>query len=82
LAGYPKTSGNLKLPPAEKVMSFSSRSLSIVFSRKEDDWEEKDKPFLKKILEESLLLRQLRELNLEFKSMMECKKGRRLIELV
>lgn len=78
LAAYPKMPDQLSLPPATRVMSFSSRSLSIALCQKDDDWEDKDKPFLKKLLEKSPLLEQLRELNLEFKNMMEQKKGEQL----
>jgi transposase len=53
--------------------------LSIAFGRQEDEWEEKYKPFFKRLLEKSPLLRQLRELNLEFKNMMGCKKGEDLL---
>ena len=59
-------------------MSFSGRSLSIVIYQQEVDWKEKDKPFLKLILEKSPLPEQLRELNLESKNMMACKKGEQL----
>lgn len=75
LAGYPKKSDELKLPPAENITSFSSRSLSRGFGQQENDWENKYRPILQKLIEKSPLLRQLRELNLEFKSMMDHKKG-------
>lgn len=78
LSNYPKTPDLSQLPPAKKAVSFSSRSLSIVLCQQEVNWKEKDKPFLKLLLEKSPLLEQLRELNLEFKNMMECKKGEQL----
>jgi transposase len=60
------------------MMSFSSLSLSMALCQKEDDWEDKNTPFLQKLLEKSPLLGQLREFNLEFKNMMERKKGEQL----
>lgn len=78
LADYPRTPDSSKLPPAKKGMSFSSRSLSIIICQQEIDWEDKDKPFFQKLLEKSSQLRRLRELNLEFKYMIDQKKGKNL----
>ncbi|WP_224995226.1 ISL3 family transposase [Cesiribacter sp. SM1] len=75
LSNYPKKGDAFSLPPARKVENYSTRSLSIAFCKTEQEWEGKQKPFLTKLLEKSSLLKQLWELNLEFKSMMAQKKG-------
>ena len=75
MANLPKDSNQLKLVPTEKRMIVSSRSMSLAFCQLEEEWEEKDKPFLKRLMEKSFLLRELWELNLEFRCMMEKKKG-------
>jgi len=45
------------------------------FNSKEEDWEEDHKPFLLKLLRKSITLSKARKSSLEFKSMMEQKKG-------
>ncbi|TXK20079.1 ISL3 family transposase [Pontibacter qinzhouensis] len=75
LTTYPKDRILGSLPPVRKGMNISGRSLSIALCQPEVDWREKDKPLLTKLLEKSPLLRQLWELNLEFKTMMERKMG-------
>ncbi|WP_225000390.1 ISL3 family transposase [Cesiribacter sp. SM1] len=75
LSNYPKTGEALSLPSAQKVENYSTRSLSIAFCKTEQEWDDKQKPFLTKLLEKSSLLKQLWELNLEFKSIMAQKKG-------
>lgn len=74
MAKLPKGLNQLKLPPAEKRMKFSSRTVSIANCQLEEEWKEKDKPLLRYLMEKSFLLRKRWELNLEFKSMMEKKK--------
>ena len=54
------------------------RSLSIAFCQPESEWEEEKKPLLKQLLEKSPLLEQARKLSLEFKNLMEKKKGEEL----
>jgi transposase len=78
MAAYPKRSSVAALPAAQKGANFSTRSLSIAFCQKEDEWEEDQKPLLNKLLQTSDLLRQARTLSLEFKKMMEQKKGAEL----
>ncbi len=78
MAAYPKASRIPALPPAQKGATFSSRSLSIAFCQKDDEWDEDQKPLLNKLLQKSDLLRQARNLCLEFKTMMEQKKGTEL----
>jgi transposase len=78
LANYPKTPRIPALPPVEKGATFSSRSLSIALCREEDEWEEDQKPLLNKLLQKSELIRHTRDLSLEFKKMMEQKKGAEL----
>ena len=78
LSDYPRDTNLKNLPPARKGMNVSGRSLSISFCHPEEKLTEKDKPLLTKVLEKSPLLRQLWELNLEFKNMMEQKKGEHL----
>jgi transposase len=75
LSTYPKDCGLKSLPAAQKGRSVSSRNLSIAFCQPEEKWEERERPLLTKLLEKSQLLRQIWELNLEFKSMMERKRG-------
>jgi hypothetical protein len=75
LAGYPRSPRVDALPPAQKCATLSSRTLSIALTQKEEDWEEDDKPFLLELLQKSFTLSKARELALEFKSMMEQKKG-------
>jgi transposase len=75
LSHFPKTGEAFSLPPAQKGMNYSSRGLSIAFCKTQQEWNEKQKPFLTKLLEKSPLLKQLWELNLEFKSLVEQKKG-------
>lgn len=78
LAKYPKTPNSHALPPAQKGTTYSSRSLSIALCQKEEDWKEEQKPFLMKLLQNSLILYQARELSLEFKNLMEDKQGEKL----
>ena len=75
LSHYPKTGEGLSLPPAQKETSYSSRGLSIAFCKTQQEWDEKQKPFLTKLLEKNSSFKQLWELNLEFKSMVEQKNG-------
>jgi transposase len=49
--------------------------LSIAFCQPEKDWAAKKRPMLQKLLEKSPVLQQARELSLEFKRLMEQKKG-------
>ncbi len=78
MATYPKGPRAAALPPAQKGATFSARSLSIALCQKEDEWEQDQKLLLNKLLEKSDLLRQARNLCLEFKTMMEQKKGAEL----
>jgi transposase len=78
MAAYPKGPRVPTLPAAQKGATFSSRSLSIALCQKEDEWEQDQKLLLNKLLEKSDLLRQARNLCLEFKTMMEQKKGAEL----
>jgi transposase len=78
LSTYPKDCQLKSLPAARKGTQVSSSSLGIAFCQPEEKWEERDRPLLTKLLEKSLLLRQIWELNLEFKGMMERKKGQYL----
>lgn len=75
LAGYPRSPFVNALPPVQKCATLSSRTLSIALTQKEEDWEEDHKPFLLKLLQKSITLSKARESGLEFKSMMEHKKG-------
>ncbi len=78
LAKYPKIPNPHALPPAQKGTTFSSRSLSITLCQKEEDWTEEQTPFLSQLLQKNPMLHQARELSLEFKTMMEHKKGEEL----
>ena len=83
LATYPKTNG-LQMPdpatlaPVVRAARFSSRRLSIVLCLGEADWKEQEKPLLKKLLEKVPLLDQVRQMSLEFKTMMDQKQGSKL----
>lgn len=78
LASYPKTASESALPAAQKGLMYSSRSLSIAFCQAESEWDEEKRPLLTKLLENSPLLQQARELSLEFKTLMTQKKGQEL----
>ncbi len=75
LADYPRTPRVDVLPPVHKCATLSSRSLSIALTQKEEDWQQDYKPFLHQLLQKSFTLSKARELGLEFKSIMEQKKG-------
>jgi transposase len=78
LANFPPTVDGQTLPAADKRNTYSNRSLSIAFCQPEKDWDPKKRPLLHKLLEKSPVLQQARELSLEFKSLMEQKKGQGL----
>ena len=83
LATYPKTNvlqmpDPDTLPPVARAARFSSRRLSIVLCLEEADCKEQEKPLLKKLLENVPLLNQVREMSLEFKTMMDQKQGSKL----
>ncbi|MDO1451966.1 ISL3 family transposase [Rhodocytophaga aerolata] len=78
LSKYPNTPNPHALPPAQKGTTYSSRSLSIALCHKEEDWKDEQKPFLLKLLQKSAILDQARQLSLEFKSLMETKRGHQL----
>ncbi len=75
LADYPPRANGQGLPRADKRYAYSNRSLSIAFCQDEKEWDTEKKPLLEKLLEKSLLLQQARKLSLEFKFLMEQKKG-------
>jgi transposase len=75
LSKYSKTPNPHALPPAQKGTTYSSRSLSIALCRKEDAWKDEQKPFLLKLLQKSPMLDQA---SLEFRALMETKKGHQL----
>lgn len=81
LSKYPKTPNPRSLPPAQKGTTYSSRSLSIALCHKEEGCKEEQKPYLLKLLQKSSILHQTRPLSLEFKSLMETKKGYQLESL-
>lgn len=78
LANYPRKPHAYTLPPIQKGVTYSSRNLSIALCQKQEDWTEEQKPFLHQLLQKNPILHQARELILEFKSMMEHKKGEEL----
>lgn len=78
LVNYPRMPHVYALPPVQKGATYSSRSLSIALCQKEADWTEEQKPFLSLLLQKNPLLHQARKLSLEFKAMMEQKKGEQL----
>jgi transposase len=78
LAAYPRVPRADVLPAARKGATLSSRNLSIALCRKEEEWNEEQKPLLNTLLQKSELLQQCRKLCLEFKTLMEQKKGSHL----
>jgi hypothetical protein len=89
LASYPKvygprkawglrTSGLLPLPPAVSAATCSIRRLSVALCLQEAEWKEQEKPLLHLLLEKVPKLVQVRELSLEFKTMLEQKQAGRL----
>ncbi|MDO1451136.1 ISL3 family transposase [Rhodocytophaga aerolata] len=75
LANYPPRANEQGLPIADRRYAYSNRSLSFAFCQAEKEWDTEKKPLLEKLLQKSPLLQQARELSLEFKSLMEQKKG-------
>ena len=78
LSDYPRASTIHALLVAQKGTTCSSRSLSVALCLKEDEWKDKQEAFLIKLLQKSPMLRQTREMSLEFKSLMKEKKGDKL----
>lgn len=75
LINFPPRTNGQGLPMADRRYAYSNRSLSFAFCQAEKEWDAEKKPLLEKLLEKSPLLQQARELSLEFKSLMEQKKG-------
>ena len=66
LGTYPKDRSQKSppLPPAHGSVNVSTCHLGVTLCQQEQEWREKDKPFLKKLLEKSPMLQQVWELNL------------------
>lgn len=78
LADYPRSPHVNVLPVVQKGATLSSRTLSIALCRKQEEWDQNQKPLLTQLLQKSDLLRQIRELSLEFTAMIIHKKGQEL----
>src|SRR5690606_5369363 len=72
LATYPRERPQKisPLPPARGLVNVSTSHLGVALCQQEHEWRGKDSHFLKKLLDKNPLLKQVWELNLEFKQML------------
>jgi len=75
---YPKSAAE-PLPASIKATYYSSKQLSIWLGMYQSEWKEyMPIEFLKKLLEENLLIKTARDITLEFKQLMKAKQGDQL----
>jgi transposase len=75
---YPKSAAE-PLPASIKATYYSSKQLSIWLGMYQSEWKEyMPIEFLKKLLEENLLIKTVRDITLEFKQLMKAKQGDQL----
>jgi transposase len=78
---YPRTALEPLLPETVKVKYYSSQQLSIWLGTFREDWSEAlPKVYLEKLLEDNPIIKNVRNVVLNFKRLMKDKEGDKLVE--